>query len=308
MFQVPAAVVSAGLIGRRGNAVECRESNLTGRASDQYLSMYSPGVLADTEVLNRQSSSIIIPEGSRYFISVLVPVYPGDICLLLGNFMPQDPYMFYVAFGRAFNLFVTFGPLLHHEKDFWFFWARTIIRAGELWYTPFITLLVPHHLDSLIHFPLALRKLYQYTDCAELSDLNLPNVEIIPKNHCVWRRTAVEMGPITEIQAAMASRLQESWGGEMGDLRSTMLASRCLSAVIGDIGGDRQLECMVEIVVGSSVRLHVTTLGETGSFGVRPSRVTNNWGEWAIASVAVSELSTVPDRVPMCFSVLSYLL
>ncbi|KZP16532.1 hypothetical protein FIBSPDRAFT_894964 [Athelia psychrophila] len=217
----PAAVVSAGLIGRRGNAVECRESDLTGRASDRYLSVYSPGVLADTEVLNRQSSSIIIPDGSRYFISALVPVYPGDICSLLGNFMPQDPYMFYVAFGhvttpflhlQAFNLFITLGPLLHHEKDFSFFRARTIIHAGELWYAPFITLLIPHHLDFPIHFPPALRKLYQYTDRAELSDVNLPNVEIIPKNHCAWRRTAVEMGPITEIQAAMASRLQESWG------------------------------------------------------------------------------------------------
>ncbi|KZP27729.1 hypothetical protein FIBSPDRAFT_886287 [Athelia psychrophila] len=179
MFQVPAAVVSAGLIGRRGNAVECRESDLTGRASDRYLR----GV--------------------------------PDTCI------PRDPYMFYVAFGhvttpflhlQAFNLFVTLGPLLHHEKDFSFFRARTIIHAGELWYAPFITLLIPHHLDFPIHFLPALRKLYQYTDRAELSDVNLPNVEIIPKNHRAWRRTAVEMGPITEIQAAMASRLQESWG------------------------------------------------------------------------------------------------
>ncbi|KZP13553.1 hypothetical protein FIBSPDRAFT_897323 [Athelia psychrophila] len=150
MFQVPAAVVSAGLIGCRGNAVECREKDLTGRDSDRYLSVYSPSVLADSEVLD-QASSIIIPDNSRYFINVLVPVYPGHIRSLLGNFMTQDPYMFYVAFGH-------------------------------------------------------------YTDLAGLDDLRLPEVEIVPKCHRVWRRDLVEAGPITKIQAAMASRLQESWG------------------------------------------------------------------------------------------------
>ncbi|KZP19333.1 hypothetical protein FIBSPDRAFT_892724 [Athelia psychrophila] len=220
MFQVPAAVVSAGLIGCRGNAVECREKDLTGRDSDRYLSVYSPSVLADSEVLD-QALSIIIPDNSRYFINVLVPVYPGHICSLLGNFMTQDPYMFYVAFGhvttpflhlQAFDLFVTLGPLLHHEKNFSFFRARTIVHAGTWWFAPFLTLIIPHRLDFPIRFPLALRNLYQYTDLAGLDDLRLPEVEIVPKCHRVWRRDLVEAGPITKIQAAMASRLQESWG------------------------------------------------------------------------------------------------
>ncbi|KZP09648.1 hypothetical protein FIBSPDRAFT_900327 [Athelia psychrophila] len=42
MFQVPTAVVTAGLLGCRGDAEECRERDLTGRDSDRFLSVYSP--------------------------------------------------------------------------------------------------------------------------------------------------------------------------------------------------------------------------------------------------------------------------
>ncbi|KZP29078.1 hypothetical protein FIBSPDRAFT_947084 [Athelia psychrophila] len=182
--------------------------------------VYSPGVLADSEVLDRSSSSIDIPDGSRYFISALIPVYPNDVRVLLGNFMPQDPYMFFVAFGHvtspflylpAFRLYVTLGPLLHHEMNFSFFRARTIIRSGQWWCAPFITLIIPHHLDFPVHLSLARRNLYQYTDRARLEDLDLPNVEIAPQVHRAWRRDVVVMGPITQIQAAMASRLEQSW-------------------------------------------------------------------------------------------------
>ncbi|KZP04750.1 hypothetical protein FIBSPDRAFT_967867 [Athelia psychrophila] len=220
MFQVPAAVLTAGLLGCRGDAEECRERDLMGRDSDRFLSVYSPGTLADSEELDRSSSSINIPYGSRYFISALIPVYPNNVRVLLGNFMPQDPYMFYVAFGHvtspflylpAFRLYVTLGLPLHHEMNFTFFRAHTIIRSGQWWCAPFITLIIPHHLDFPVHLSLARRNLYQYTDRAWLEDLDLPNVEIAPRVHRAWRRDVVVMGPITQIQAAMASRLEQSW-------------------------------------------------------------------------------------------------
>ncbi|KZP24888.1 hypothetical protein FIBSPDRAFT_1010541 [Athelia psychrophila] len=136
MFQVPTAVLTAGLLGCRGDAEECRERDLTGRDSDRFLSVYSPGVLADSEELDRSSSSINIPDGSRYFISALIPVYPDDVRVLLGNFMPQDPYMFFVAFGHvtspflylpAFRL-VEIVPRVHRA------WRRDVVVMGPTLY------------------------------------------------------------------------------------------------------------------------------------------------------------------------------
>lgn len=128
--------------------------------------------------------------------------------------------MFYVAQGHvnkpwlcleAFHLYVTLGPLLHHEKNFSFFRARTIVYEGDQWFSPFITIILPHYLEFPIWFPSELRDLCTFSDRAELKDLCLPMVEILPRVNPTWRRDVVTMGPSTEIQMAMISRLEQSW-------------------------------------------------------------------------------------------------
>lgn len=181
----------------------------------------SLGVLEEhAENLDQQSPSAAIPAGSYNFIGARSPIYPRDMRAVLGDFMPHNPHMFFVAHGQfdtpwlyleAFRLCVTLGPLLHHEKDFSFFGARTSVRDGNRLSSPLLTLIIPHYLGLPVWFPLGLQGLYQYTDRAELKDLVIPEVAIDPRGVQVWRRNVVEMGPPTEIQAAAAVRLARSW-------------------------------------------------------------------------------------------------
>lgn len=239
MFHNPALT---GLIRCRGNAVECREKELTGEDSDRWVrcvpdcsstlnvilmacfdSVFTPGVLEENaENLDQQLSSIAIPDGSRFFIGARSPIFPRDVRMVQGDFMPQDPYMFFVAHGHidtpwlileGFRLAVTLGHLLHHEKDFSCFRARTIVYDGmrREWFSPLITLVIPHSLGLPVWFPPEIQKLYRYSDLAALKDLGVPEVEIDPRCIHIWRVNVVEMGPPTRIQAAVASRLGKSW-------------------------------------------------------------------------------------------------
>lgn len=51
-------------------------------------------------MLQQQSSSVDLPDGSCYFIGAQHPIYSGDVCSVLGKFMLQDPHVFYVVYGR----------------------------------------------------------------------------------------------------------------------------------------------------------------------------------------------------------------
>lgn len=172
-------------------------------------------------MLQQQSSSVDLPDGSCYFIGAQHPIYPGDVCSVLGKFMPQDPHVFYVAYGRmerpwiyllGYCLFVTLGPLLHHERDFSFYRAHTIISEDDRIVSPLLTFIVPHYIDTPYSFPISLLCLYQHSDRAELADLLVPEVAPVPPAVCTWQRNVVTRGPSTVIQAAVADRLQQSWG------------------------------------------------------------------------------------------------
>lgn len=108
---------------------------------------------------------------------------------------------------QAFRLCVTLGALLHHEKDFSFFRARTIAYDGDMWSAPFLTLIIPHYLGCSPE----LQRLCQSSDRACLDDLGLSPAGLVPYANRIWRRDLVMMGPPTQIQAAMVSRLEKSW-------------------------------------------------------------------------------------------------
>lgn len=172
----------------------------------------------DTESLGQQRSSINISGDSHFYVGACSPVSLRDVCILQGDFMPQDPFMFYVAHGRfnkpwlylhAFHLCVTLGPLLHHEKNFSFFKARTMVCDDGQWVSPLLTLIIPHSLGLPIWFPPVFQELLQFSDRAELQDLGLPDVAIDPRGVRVWCNV-VELGPLTRTQAAVASRLEQS--------------------------------------------------------------------------------------------------
>lgn len=154
------------------------------------------------------------------FIGAHSPLSSCDIRPVLGNFLPQDPYIFFVAHGRvdkpflyvkAFQLCMTVGPLLRHEKNFSFFRARTIIRGVGCWFSPLFTLIIPHYLGFPVGPPPMLRKFYQWSARAGLADLYLPTVEIEPQGDSVWRRDVAIVHPCTGVQAAMGVRLEQSW-------------------------------------------------------------------------------------------------
>ncbi|KZP17249.1 hypothetical protein FIBSPDRAFT_894368 [Athelia psychrophila] len=215
MFHNPA---SKDVIGCRKNAVEWREKDLTGRDPDRWLKVLSPEVVGPSaDMLDRQSSSIVVPDGSRFFIGARSPVYPGDVRPVLGNFMPQDPYMLYIAQGRvdkpwlyleAFRLCITLGPKIGHEKNFSIFRGRALIRDGGQRLSPFLTLIIPHRLGLPVWFPPVMQDLYSYSDRAKLEDLYLPS---IPFFCGVWKRVVTDDRPYTDIQAGMVRRVERGW-------------------------------------------------------------------------------------------------
>lgn len=237
MFRIPA---STGVIGCRESAVECRERDLTGRDSDRWLRyvpecssaasnntdsclfrVLSPeGLKASRARVDRFSPFNDVVDGSCYWIGAHSPIYSRDVQAVLGDFLPQNPYWFYVAHGRfdtpwlyleAFHMCVTLGPLLHHEKKVSLFRARTIVYENNMWSSPLLTIFIPHHLVLPVSFPPDLQELYQYTDRADIEDLNVPPVQIIPRVHRVWERDVVRGSSITERQLALENRLRQSW-------------------------------------------------------------------------------------------------
>lgn len=159
-------------------------------------------------------------DSSCYFIGAPSPIYSRDIQTVFGDFLPLNPYWFFVAHGRfdtpwlyfeAFRMCVTLGPLLHHEKGVSLFRARTLLRESNQWISPLFTIIIPHHLTLPVWFPPFLHELYQYTNRAEVKDLDVPQVEIISQVPRVWKRDIVQFGPCTEIQAGLAIRLGQSW-------------------------------------------------------------------------------------------------
>ncbi|KZP15612.1 hypothetical protein FIBSPDRAFT_958627 [Athelia psychrophila] len=215
MFHNPA---SKGVAGCRENAVEWRDESLTGRDPDRWLRVLSPEVVGlNSDMLDRQSPSVIIPDGSRFFIGARSPVYPCDVRPVLGNFMPQDPFMFYIAEGQidkpwlyleAFRLCVTLGPMIGHEKNFTIFKGRALIRDGGQRYSPFLTLIIPHRLGLPVWFPPVMQDLYRYSDRAELKDLYLPTV---PHFCGIWERVVTDKRSYTNVQAAMVIRIELGW-------------------------------------------------------------------------------------------------
>lgn len=173
--------------------------------------------MSDRNVEDQLSSSIVNPDGSCYFLGARSPLLPCDVRSVLGEFLPQHPFIFFVAYGRvdtpwlyleAFRMCVTRGPLLHHEKNFSLFRAITPIGNGR---QQLLTLIVPHRLGLPVWFPPMLQELCQNSDRAELKDLCIPEVEIVPRGHRAWRREMMVPGSYTELPVAMAARLERSW-------------------------------------------------------------------------------------------------
>lgn len=177
------------------------------------------GLRAGRERVDDQSPLDDTVDGSCYFIGAHSPVYSRNVQAVLGDFLPQNPLWFYVAHGRfdtpwlyleAFHMCVTLGPLLHHEKGVSLFRARTLIYENNQWYSPLLTIFIPHYLPLPVSFPPALRNLYQYTDLAVIEDLHVPPVEIIPRIPRVWKRNA-RWNFLSARQMALAIRVKRSW-------------------------------------------------------------------------------------------------
>lgn len=106
-----------------------------GKLGPVYLTLMSifhsydfPG-LPKADTLFTQSSLINIPDGSSYFADVPGPVFPNEVCMVQGAFMPQDPFILCLTSGQVstpymflagYRFFVHCGSLLHHELDFHF--------------------------------------------------------------------------------------------------------------------------------------------------------------------------------------------
>lgn len=58
---------------------------------DEVNSYDLPGSSAANDALFKQSSSIVVPDGSCHFVGAKGPVYPQDVCQVQGAFMPQNP-------------------------------------------------------------------------------------------------------------------------------------------------------------------------------------------------------------------------
>lgn len=85
---------------------------------------------------------------------------------------------------------------------------------GDRLISPLLTFIVPHHIDIPFLFSLSLLKLYQHSSRAVLADMDLPDVELVPRTFCTWQRDVVAMGPPTEMQAAVTCWLRQSWERE----------------------------------------------------------------------------------------------
>lgn len=182
--------------------------------------MLSLAVAARTAESIRRSPTIT-PEGSHFFIGAPSFLYPNDVCAVLGNFLPENPHIFFVAhaqirtpwlFVQAFRLCVSLGPLLHHEGDFSFFRGRTIVCEGDTWSSPCLTIMIPHDPDFPFWLiPTALPEAGQYSDRVSLRDLGIPRVGLVPYQNCIWRRDLVSPAFSFKVQAAMMDRLEQSW-------------------------------------------------------------------------------------------------
>lgn len=134
--------------------------------------------------------------------------------------MPHHPFIFFVKWGRvdtswlylpAFHMCVTRGPLLHHEKNFSYYQARTRVYVDDQRISPFLTLIIPHHLGFPEAFHLSVQDKHELPSRAKFSDHVLPRVDIYAHRVRVWQWDRVNFYPWTEIQAASFARLQESW-------------------------------------------------------------------------------------------------
>lgn len=175
---------------------------------------------ADLLALFHQVSLLDNPDGSRYFAAASGPIFPHQVSCVRGNFMPQNPFIFYVTWGSldtpwlflpAFQLFVTCGRLLHHEHDFSYFQARTRVLVGTQRVSIPITLIIPHVVKCPGPFWPSFQDMVEMPYRTKLEELILPEVEIYTHRDRVWDWTKVEQGPWTEAQAASCDKLRESW-------------------------------------------------------------------------------------------------
>lgn len=166
-----------------------------------------------------------LSDDSHHFVGLNEDLPPGSVCRVLGNFLPQNPSIFYVAWGQvthtpflylpAFHLAVTRGPLLHHEQNFSYYQAHTIVYVDGRLEFPVLTLMIPHHLGIPEAFQPS-PQMHQNNHLALFSDHVLPQVEICPHRFRIWQRERVELGPATVIQDATFTRLHNSWWSRRG--------------------------------------------------------------------------------------------
>lgn len=178
------------------------------------LSYDLPGSSAANDVLFRQSSSIDVPDGASHFVGADGPVYPQDVREVLGAFMPQNPWILYLAWGPVdtpylwlpnYRFFVHRGRMLCREQNFSFYQGcvRVCLDGQDL--APLITIIIPHRLGGpeRFHpsFPTRLR----------VAEFPLPLVEIASSLHLEWDWDSVELSPFTLRQTESLARLRDSW-------------------------------------------------------------------------------------------------
>lgn len=173
-----------------------------------------PGSSATEDALFRQSSSIVVPDGSSHFVGATGPVYPQDVREVRGAFMPQNPWILYLAWGPvdtpylwlpAYRFFVHRGLLLSREQDFAFYQGciRVCLDGREI--APLITIIIPHRLGGPERFHPSLPTHLKF------SEFPLPSVEINSSQRVDWDWGAVTLSPFTERQTASLARLREAW-------------------------------------------------------------------------------------------------
>lgn len=173
-----------------------------------------PGSSAADDVLFRQSSSIVVPDGSSHFVGASGPVYPQDVREVGAAFMPQNPWILYVAWGPVdtpylwlpnYRFFVHRGLLLCRERNFSFFQGciRVCLNGQDL--APLITIIIPHRLGGPERFHPSLPTRLM------ISEFPLPLVEIASTHRREWDWGSVEFSPFTLRQTESLARLRESW-------------------------------------------------------------------------------------------------
>lgn len=177
---------------------------------------------AEQTTLLRQSLKIDVPDGSHYFPAALLPIFPSQVRVVRGSFLPHHPFIFFLArssgpldtpwlYLPAYKLCVTRGRLLHHEQDFSYYQARTRIPMEDPEVSLPLVIIVPHYLGHPEPFCPSSQDIVEMPSRLSLVNLNTPEVEICTNRDCTWNWEAADREKWTEAETLSFDRLDDSW-------------------------------------------------------------------------------------------------